>query len=587
MMKQLVVLRVICWLLSLGWGLLAFAAPITTQLSRSPVALGETFEITYIVDQSVADATPDFSPLQKDFNILGTGKNSQFTMINGKTRSVTQWEVVLSARRMGELTIPAIAFGDQTSESRRIKVLDGQQMAEQGQPQDVFMEVTVEAEHPYVQSQVIYAIRLYTAADIVNANLSLPEADNALFIRLGDDWRYSAERYGRLYQVVERRYAMFPEASRELTIYAPTFSGISVNTNASSLNPFFDRAFARPVQIQGPTRRLDILPIPAEYTASHWLPARQVTLQESWAEDKNKARVGEPITRTVTLRAQGVTVAQLPALNAGKPTNVSIYPDKPVTENKLDDGNIVAEKTQKVVYIPNEAGEVELPAVQVSWWNILTQKMEKTRLPAVRLDILPASSATPASGQPPATSKPVALNDASTVDVTAPAALEAESVPVTQSNAVREMLPWIIAASFALLWLVTVMVWWLWQRRIAKSPAQNKPASQTKQAKTALAALKQACKRNNPGKAREQLLVWGKLQWPTHKITSISQIADHCQQAELAAAIAGLNKALYQAQANGVWQGDDLWAAVQLVLARQSSQSSADNDAALPPLYLQ
>jgi hypothetical protein len=579
-MKRLVVLRVICGLLSLGWGLLAVAAPVTTELSRSSVALGETFEITYTVDQSAAAATPDFSPLQTDFNILGTGKNSQFTMTNGKTRSVTQWEVVLSARRTGELTIPAIAFGDQTSEARRIKVLDSEQMAKQGRPQNVFMEVTVEAKHPYVQSQVIYSIRLYTAVTVVNSNLSLPDME-ALVIPLGGNWQYSAERYGRLYQVMEQRFAVFPQASGELTIYAPTFSGIAINTDASALNPFFDTPAPEPVQIQGATKRLDILPMPAEYTASHWLPAQQVTLRESWDEGKHKVRVGEPITRTVTLRAKGVTVAQLPELNVGEPANISVYPEEPITENKLDDGNIVAEKIQKVVYIPSEAGKVELPPLQISWWNVATRKMEQARLPAVRLDILPASSAAPAGGESSLASESVAEHDASAAAVTAPETTETESAPVTRIRT----LPWIMAASFALLWLVTLMVWWLWRRRIDKSPVQNKQAPSTRQAKTALAVLRQACKHNDPRKAREQLLAWGKLQWPTHDITSISQIADHCQQAELTTAIAGLNKALYQSQADGAWQGDDLWAAVQLVLARQSSSSAKDDDA-LPPLYL-
>nr|NKB47594.1 hypothetical protein [Legionellales bacterium] len=446
------VLRIFGLSIFLSWTLLMWGQPITTELSRSPVGLGETFQIIYTLEGEVSHATPNFSSLRKDFNVLGTGKSFQAITNRGETRRITQWKIHVSAKHTGDLLIPAIAFGEQTSEAVRLEVLDNQQLADQGQSPEVFMEVSVEAEHPYVQSQVIYSVRIYTATDVVNAQLSLPEANKGVFIPLGDDWQYTAQRYGQPYQVVERRYAMFPEASGDLTIYAPTFHGISVTSGPAFSDPFFDKIFAAPFQVQGPNADLKVLPIPVAYSAKQWLPARQVQLQESWEKPKQGVRVGEPITRMITLQAEGVTIAQLPTLEATEPDGVNVYPNKPIVANKLSDGNILAEKIQNFVYIPSATGEITLPEVQVDWWNVKTQQMEQTKLPALQLTVLPAVQTKTMDQtlpvEKPAPSKPITLGDAAASEHAPVVTMATPAMPI---NAWPWQLPWLVASSFALL----------------------------------------------------------------------------------------------------------------------------------------
>ena len=88
----------------------SFAANITVMTDRDPVSLRESFEMIFEADGSVDD-DPDFSPLNKDFQVLSTGVSSNMSIVNGHISTTKQWRLSVMARHAGQLNIPAIAFG--------------------------------------------------------------------------------------------------------------------------------------------------------------------------------------------------------------------------------------------------------------------------------------------------------------------------------------------------------------------------------------------------------------------------------------------------------------------------------------------
>ncbi len=67
---------------------------------------------------------PDLSPLQRDFEVLGTSTSSQFSMINGRTSSLHRVAGAIVPRRSGDLTIPALQSGSERSQPLTLKVTD-------------------------------------------------------------------------------------------------------------------------------------------------------------------------------------------------------------------------------------------------------------------------------------------------------------------------------------------------------------------------------------------------------------------------------------------------------------------------------
>ena len=134
-----------------------------------------------------------------------------------------------------------------------------------------------------------------------------------------------------------------------------------------------------------------------------WLPANDLSLTESWSQTPPNFVVGEPITRTLTLKADGLTAAQLPSMAMGDSNNFKAYPDQPRLNDKIGSAGISGTRQEKIALIPTRAGEITLPAIEIEWWNLNGKQMEVAKLPARVVTVAPAANVaantTPATPQ--------------------------------------------------------------------------------------------------------------------------------------------------------------------------------------------
>jgi hypothetical protein len=80
----------------------------------------------------------------------------------------------------------------------------------------------------------------------------------------------------------------------------------------------------------------DVKPKPDNYPLdATWLPANNINIAETWSQSPEQFKVGEPITRTVTLAAEGLSAEQLPPIFSEQEVDgFKFYPDKPNIENQ-------------------------------------------------------------------------------------------------------------------------------------------------------------------------------------------------------------------------------------------------------------
>ncbi len=97
------------------------ATTITVKTDRQDVGLNESFVMIFESDGSVDD-DPDFSPLQKDFQILSRSSSSNMSIVNGKISSTKTWKLTALARREGKLVIPPVSFGKDRSQPSFVNV---------------------------------------------------------------------------------------------------------------------------------------------------------------------------------------------------------------------------------------------------------------------------------------------------------------------------------------------------------------------------------------------------------------------------------------------------------------------------------
>ena len=68
----------------------AYATEIKVHVDRSPVNLQESFQLIFTANAS-PDADPDFSPLNKDFEILNQSTQQSTKIVDWKTTKTIQW----------------------------------------------------------------------------------------------------------------------------------------------------------------------------------------------------------------------------------------------------------------------------------------------------------------------------------------------------------------------------------------------------------------------------------------------------------------------------------------------------------------
>ena len=445
-----ILLLVLIAALSVAAPLQAAAPAVRAWLDRDTMQLGET--VTLNVESSGdASGQPDFSALSQDFSLLGTQSSQQVSIVNGASTTKTVWAVGLEPKHAGRIAIPAIAVGAAQTQPITLNVLAAPAGA-QGKPgDDVFLEVTAEPTTPYVQQQVRYSVKLYFSFGLTDGNLGEPQADGVVVQRLGQDKSYLANVGDRRYHVMERHYALTPEKSGTLDLPALVFRGNALD--AADPTGFFSRP--RTVSARSDAVQLQVKPKPSTWpSAEPWLPAESVLLKDE-TELPNEIHVGDPVTRTIRLQAQGLGFEQLPELNLAAPEGAEIYPDKPDTRTRDDGTWLYGERVRKFAFVPTRPGAFVIPGVSVKWWDTAHDRIETAELPAHSVNVLPATGAAnaiPNAAAPAGTGEP----SGTSMPASAPAIANATASPRASSLRIWQAL----AALGFLLWLATLALWW-------------------------------------------------------------------------------------------------------------------------------
>lgn len=605
------------WLLVLVFSAGAIAAAPEARLDRTRIGEGETVLLS--VTGPGGMGKPDLSALAQDFEILNSSQSMQMSMINGRSSSSQSWQFVLAPRRIGKIEVPAVTVDGVSTKPLSLEVLAAAEASKLGPGVPVSLEIEAEPERPYVQQKVIYTVRLLTRVPLNRVAISEPQVRDAMVVPLGAGREYSTQRGGQQYRVIERRYAIFPQRSGSLEIEGPMLSaqlpeqnqrGSGRGQRFPGRDPFtdFDRIFGRsgfpdfgsafsqtrPIQLRGQTLVLDVQAQPAG-TSSPWLPAESLSLNDSWSSDPPEFKVGEPVTRTIAITAQGLDAAQLPELAVEAPAGIKVYPDKPQAQSRADADTLISQKILKAALVPSRAGRFTLPEMQLAWWDTLNNQAQIARLPAREIEVLSApvgSSQRPVDITPPVAAVPAFQPRSSATAPGRPVA----TVPEATSNNVpgngpdeglpgAGYWPW-VAAVLGLAWLVTIGLWLRGRREKGVGPAvEAAPAAvPALNSRKLLTQVEQAFHANDPGSARRALLAWASANWPQDPPQRIDTLARRLG-GDAVQALRELDQSLYSG-ASRPWDGKSAWEGISAALQKEAaSRASRQQDSPLPPLY--
>ena len=388
-MRALLQSTLIVFLLTLLLSTAAYADvnSLEATIDRNPVMLDEAIRLTVTADGSADRDAFDSSPLLKDFVVGRTSVSSQTSIVNFDTKRTTVWTTTLFPRKEGTFTIPSLTIEGKSTQPIQVKVIPVQEQSNVAR--DYFVTTDIDVKEAYLNQQLLYTVKLFLSSNIERGSLQAPEMQNAEITQLGEDKQYTDIVNGRRYQIIERQFAVVPQASGEFTLRGPIFTGEVMAANTNQRFGFFNRT--QQINRVGPDITVNIKPIPQGIDYP-WLPSEMVRVDEEWPQGDSFV-AGEPVTRIVTLTALGVVEEQLPDIPEFYPPNFKLYPDQSNTTTVEKDQSLISQRQTSLAIIPTQPGNFVLPEITIPWFNTLTQQTEYATIPARSITVAPASGA--------------------------------------------------------------------------------------------------------------------------------------------------------------------------------------------------
>jgi len=530
---------------------------ITASVDANPVMSNESIVLTVIADDSVERDSLDTTPLLKDFILARTEVSSQTNIINFKATRTTRWQIVLIPRQVGKLMIPSLTVDGHHSQAINVEVIE-QGSAKSTQQQNIFITAELSANDVYVQQLLTLTIKLHIGVQLQRASLTEPSLTNASIEQIGKDIENDGIVNGKRYRIIERTYAITPEQSGKFILDTPMFSG-DIMVQSRRRSSFLSFGETKPVNISGEKLTLNVRPIPDNYPITDnnsWLPSERLTLHQEWqpvsSSGKNEFKVGEPITRTITLTAAGLGKAQLPKIIMNAPVGLKIYPDQAELHSSLTKERLISQKRQSFALVASHAGEYILPKITIAWWNTITNKYQQTVLPEQTITVH-ANADLPQNfiENTPATAN--TLLKSNLVNSTTP--------PIIIEKA--SYLQWLFLA----LWVLTALAWASHIFYLKRKSSLNTENNKQPKANNNYLAIMAACKQNDAEQALSLILPW---------LNNLNKHQDNIEVSTLTAALIQINNDAFTRAINEVqqhlygkkstetpWVGKDLLKAIQ------------------------
>jgi hypothetical protein len=346
-------------------------------------------------------------------------------------------------------------------------------------PPALIVEAELLPARVYVGGEALLRLRALRAPGIAHGVLRPPALGDAAEISLaGTIDTYQSEREGVLYDVLERTHVIVPRRAGRLVVPGAQFESAQRYAETFQRDP---RASLGPLTVRGPERVLEVRAVPAS-GGEPWLPARAVTLEESWSRDLEALAAGTPVTRTLVLQVDGVAAERLPRLEMASHPALLVHHDQPEFYTEYLATGMKGRRVQRIVLMPVAAASIALPELNVRWWDVAADVPRVARVPGRTLE------------------------------------LHATIAPASLAPVAEESISWrsVLRAGLAAIVVVGALAFWWHERTRPRREARNQ--------------LRAACRANDARGARDALIAW-------RKAVGAAPVLDPAQAAVLDAAL--------------------------------------------------
>ncbi len=277
------------------------------------------------------------------------------------------------------------------------------------------------------------------------------------------------------------------------------------------------------------------------------IAARDLKVTDDWKPDPKALKVGDALTRTFTVTADGVPGMVFPPFRLDEIDELAAYPKEPVVNDRTERGALTGQRTETVTYVCKEAGTVTVPDRTLTWFDLGTNELKTVKLPGKTFTV----AAVPVPAPEPTTT-------------------------ATTSNAHNRWWRWgaVLVGVVALGGFLVARLW-SWSARRYAAWSASEPAY--------FARLRRTCRSHDAHAVFVALEQW----LDRFGFACLAEFEQRAADPELSRAIADLTSRVYVrpgTSAPGTWTAHQLFARVERVRRTLRPSTTRPGARALPPL---
>ena len=142
-----------------------------------------------------------------------------------------------------------------------------------------------------------------------------------------------------------------------------------------------------PHEMSTPSASLECRVPPGAEGIQGLISTNRLEADQSWSSSPDTSATGDAITRNVSLSAEDVSGMAFPPMLHPEIEGVGIYPGEPSVTDTSERGSLRGEREESVTYVLEQPGQIVLPSIVLSWWDIDDRVLRRIELPGLDLTV--------------------------------------------------------------------------------------------------------------------------------------------------------------------------------------------------------
>lgn len=396
---------------------------ISASVNRNVVALDEQLELNLSISGGIANLPDAQLPQLAGFTSYSAGRSQNISFVNGSISSSVNFRYVLAPKSAGKFTIPPIVL-EHDGKRYQTQPIDIEVVsqgkapaagsAQQAAPlkdggakttgqKDLFITASVDRHTVHVNEQLAFTFRFYRAVRLTSNPQYAPPNFSGFWTEELPPKTYNTTVNGRQYSVTEISTLLFPARPGKFTLDSASLQCRVEDFNQDDFfnDEFFSSFFSggKVHTMRTNPLSIDVTPLPDSGKPAHFSGAvGQYSISASL--DKTVAKVGDPVTLTLTVSGKGnIKTLENPALPEW--TDFRKYETVTSLNISKEGGSLSGSKTFKTVIVPQTPGRKDITGISLSFYDPALNKYRQLSASPLSLEVKPGPIAPAQSGSIP------------------------------------------------------------------------------------------------------------------------------------------------------------------------------------------